>query len=182
MTHDPSRTPEHPSPVDDPDLKRLLKQGQLLHAETDRGAVLVAAAILDELLREILLEFLVDCDTSKQLLSSERGGGKLSEYFARTNVAYALGLVSKSEMKNLLALGVLRNQFAHRWEIATFADLPEATAQLMVLFADEAEKDEPIRVRFNNVALSLLFALESRKLEARRERREAREERIVTRL
>jgi DNA-binding MltR family transcriptional regulator len=168
MTGDCGSTPERANPLDDPDLKRILEQGRLLHAETDRGAVLVAAAILDELLKGILLGFLVDCDTSKQLLSAERGGGKLSEYFARTNVAYALGLISKSEMKKLLALGTLRNQFAHRWQVATFTHLPEGATQLDSLLADDVEIDQPLRSRFNNVAVSLLFALESRKLEASR--------------
>jgi DNA-binding MltR family transcriptional regulator len=163
----------------DKEQQRLMKLAKALWKETERGCVLVAASMLDELLRKLLEEFLVDCTATAQLLSSEKGGGRLGEFFARTNVAYALGLITKSEMQRLLAVGEMRNQLAHRWEVATFADIADIDGRLQVITGRPVDGYTSARKHFMDGIANLIFLLLNRINEIAPERRVRRAEPVV---
>ncbi|NEX92650.1 MltR family transcriptional regulator, partial [Caulobacter sp. 17J65-9] len=87
----------------------------VLEQESPRGRLLVACSLLDEVLRRLLLAYFIQGDTARELV--EEHGAPLSSYAARARAAYVLGLLSKAELQDVLALGDLRNIFAHQVEV-----------------------------------------------------------------
>lgn len=79
--------------------------------ETDRGAVLMSAAYLDDKLRE-LIELRLVQDT-KIIRRAFDFNGPLGSFSSRINFAYLLGLLPKNAMRDLHTIREIRNQFAH---------------------------------------------------------------------
>ena len=77
---------------------------------TDRGAVIVSATILAELLRMTLETFMVQEDVVDDLFGPYK---PLSTFSARVQIAFALGLISDQEHNYLEIIRGIRNQFAH---------------------------------------------------------------------
>lgn len=148
-----------------PRLHLLFTFGGFLSQESERGVVLVAAAMLDSAVKDILQSFFIEGSTSDQLLSEK--GGAIGEYFTRSNLAYALGLISKSELQRLLIVGELRNKFAHIWDLAEFVDVPDAKIKLEELTRCRGalppdlreSRDPPERALFEYETVTLLSAL-----------------------
>jgi len=91
-----------------------------LNKESDRGAVLVGVAYLDELLTRLFRKkMLLSKKLSEELLE---GFGPLSGLSARTKVAYALGWIGPETYRELNLLRAIRNDFAHSHEPRTFSD------------------------------------------------------------
>ncbi|GAB58568.1 hypothetical protein [Rheinheimera nanhaiensis] len=80
---------------------------------TERGLVLVWAAMLDEMLCRLLERFLVQDAVTEKVL---RGGssGPLTSFSSRTKVAFSLGLIAKDEMQAIDKVRAIRNDFAHK--------------------------------------------------------------------
>lgn len=99
----------------------------LFHAINKEAAlpcVLVSTSFLDECLRSILGRFLVKGKTSEKILDPR--GGILGSFSSRTDLCYALGLISKNLFSNLKQVGTIRNRFAHSHLSLSFDD-PEIT-------------------------------------------------------
>jgi len=92
--------------------------------ESHRGAALVAAALLDLNLEDLLRAYLVDDHAEVEYLL----GTGLQSYGARIRVAYALGLVTEDESNDLRVIQSVRNYFAHNLHV-TF-EAPEVKEQL----------------------------------------------------
>jgi DNA-binding MltR family transcriptional regulator len=91
-----------------------------MRAETDRGAVLVGAALLDELLGETLsAKFIASQKATEKMLEHP---GPCSTFAARTDIAYCLGLISSDVAEDLHLVRKLRNEFAHSPWSASFDD------------------------------------------------------------
>jgi hypothetical protein len=105
------------SPLDHPEASALFSELLVsLTAESDRGAILVGTAHVDNCLRS-LLEAVLPTDLGKP----ERGEllrypGPLSALAARTQVTYGLRLVPRSIYDSVNALRDMRNDVAHRPE------------------------------------------------------------------
>lgn len=85
--------------------------GKEFRAESDRAAVILGAALLDECLRQLLASFLVDDSTKvDKLLATDRPLGTFS---SRRLAAYCLGLIGENEYQDLELIGRIRNDFAH---------------------------------------------------------------------
>jgi DNA-binding MltR family transcriptional regulator len=82
-----------------------------LNKESDRGAALVSAAMLDDLLEKIILAFLIDTKETKKLISGFNA--PLGTFSARIIAAYSLGLLSEEEYEECGRLRQIRNEFAH---------------------------------------------------------------------
>jgi len=83
-----------------------------LGQETDRGAALVGAAFLENLLGGLLEEFMLDDPKHSKLLLE----GPLAPFgtlYSRTIAAYSLGLISNDELNDLSMIREVRNTFAH---------------------------------------------------------------------
>lgn len=95
-----------------------------LQKETPRAAVIIAAAFMDDLLRRLLENIMVDDPkVINDLLGSEKNADRpLSSFSARIKAAYCLGLLSKQEYGDLNLIRSIRNRFAHRMHGFTFDD------------------------------------------------------------
>jgi hypothetical protein len=90
-----------------------------LSGESDRAAVVVAAAKLDQLLYEILQRKLAPCATSVDPLLD--GDSPLSTFSSRIELTHRLGLIDAGFTRALHAVRKIRNQFAHELSSTTLA-------------------------------------------------------------
>ena len=90
-----------------------------LNGESPRAAAIVGAAWLDDLLLQLLTGFMLPGKETNRLLGTN-GHGAVASNSARARLAYCLGLISRSEMQDLLTIGKIRNLFAHRIHRSSF--------------------------------------------------------------
>jgi len=99
----------------------ILQLGDFLNnfnQESDRGAVLSAAAVLEDRLEEIIKTFLRDCKSSLKLLDGFNA--PIGTFSSKILLAHALGLIQDNEFQQIELLRKIRNQFAHTWEYLNF--------------------------------------------------------------
>jgi mannitol operon repressor len=104
----------------DDDLKHFSAFLKEFQAETDRGAALVAGAVIDQQLGDILRSFFVSGKNAEDLL--EGGTAPLGTFSARIKAAYALGLIDGFELKECDLIRKIRNEFAHGIHGTRFTD------------------------------------------------------------
>ena len=98
--------------------------------ESDRGAALVAGAMLDEALKSLLAKrFVPPMKKDQDVL---RRDAPLSTFSARINAAYQMGLISSYLARDLHVIRSIRNEFAHHLFEYTF-DSPKVKNWVMVL-------------------------------------------------
>lgn len=127
--------------------------------ESDRGAALVAASLLDERLKGILKAFFLNSRVSDELLTGYNA--PLGTLSSRTSLAYALGLIQKNEFDEITLIRKIRNEFGHKWKGITFSEAPIAglCRRLPWLGPSDVDgKDNP-RSRFNVAVVILLTDL-----------------------
>jgi mannitol operon repressor len=111
-----------------------------MRGESDRSAAIIGAAFLDEHLKQLLTNYLVDDGKEVTLfLSSE---SPLGSFGARIRAAYCMGLISKEYFDGLKIIKEIRNAFAHQLHGRSFtdSDIVEACKRLQALM--------PIKPRF----------------------------------
>ena len=91
-----------------------------LNKESERGAVLIASAYIEDQLSQIIAAFLIESVCRKQLL--EGFNAPLGTFSARATAAEALGLISEEEYCDLTSIRKIRNEFAHSHR-ATFSNV-----------------------------------------------------------
>jgi mannitol operon repressor len=102
-----------------PHLREFETFLDVLGKESDRGAVLISAVMIDDLLERSILGFLIKCEETKRLLNGFNA--PLGTLSSRSLAAFALGLLSESEYKECERLRKIRNIFAHDFKV-TFED------------------------------------------------------------
>ena len=100
--------------------RRLVAFLQELVNETDRGAALVGAAVLDDRLRELIATNLVESREASELL--EGGNAPLGSFSSRCKMAYCLGLLTAEEYEDCNTIRRIRNDFAHKLTGLPFQD------------------------------------------------------------
>lgn len=95
-----------------------------LKHESDRGSVLVGAAMLDESLARLLKALFVTTEPARKKSTAKLFGpnGPLSSFWAKLHFANALGLLYPKLHADLEIVRKLRNRFAHQMEPADFSD------------------------------------------------------------
>ena len=88
--------------------------------ETDRGAALVGAALIDQRLERLLKFHFIECKESKEVLSG--GNAPLGSFSSRIKIAFCLGLITELEYKECDYIRRIRNEFAHKVHGLTFND------------------------------------------------------------
>jgi mannitol operon repressor len=83
----------------------------LLGKESERGAVVIAATLIDDLLGQTILAFLVDHKEAGRLLDGFNA--PLGTFASRILAAFALGLLSEEEYRECENIRKVRNIFAH---------------------------------------------------------------------
>lgn len=87
---------------------------EILQSESQRGGVLLGAAMLDDCLLKLLKGFMVDSAAHEVERLLEGGlSAPLGSFSARTLIAYCLGLISEDEFKDIEIIRDIRNKFAH---------------------------------------------------------------------
>lgn len=87
--------------------------GQFLEeisAESERGVAVLSAAILDDLLREMIIAHLQNSSEAAEIFGPSRALGTLG---ARADISFALGIISHEERTNIRKIQKIRNEFAH---------------------------------------------------------------------
>lgn len=89
-----------------------------LQSGSDRAVAVVGGALIDEIMRRVLMQTLrADDKVQKDVLD---GNGPMSTFSARINMSYLLGLYGKEVHHDLHILRKVRNEFAHELT-ATFS-------------------------------------------------------------
>jgi hypothetical protein len=114
------------------EIKAVLEE---LNGQTDRGAAIIAASVIEELLAVIIQKRLLPLTSDLRRSLFERTNAPLSSFSAKIDLGLLLGLYSASAAKHLHILRECRNKFAHRIEALTF-DHPEIT-KIMAPLLDE---------------------------------------------
>jgi len=138
---------------------KFLKEFQ---KETDRGASILAGSMLDQKLKDILFDFLIDCGQTKDLLNGNNA--PIGTFSSRLNLSYSLGLISDYEYHDCNIIRKIRNDFAHKFEIEfSFTD-QRVSSLCWNLKADtpgdkESFKDKPRQLFVNGVIILYMHLL-----------------------
>jgi hypothetical protein len=92
-------------------IKEVIAFRASITKETDRGAVLMSAAFLDDKLKELIEKRLVlDKKISRRAFDFN---GALGTFSSRIDFAYLIGVLPKNAQRDLHVVRAIRNQFAH---------------------------------------------------------------------
>ena len=94
-----------------PNLKQLVLFLNEFNSESQRGAALLAASMLDEQLKSMLEAFLIEGEQSTRLVSGYNA--PLGTFASRLGACMAMGLVTASEFEEIDLIRQIRNQFGH---------------------------------------------------------------------
>lgn len=129
--------------------------------ETDRGAALVGAALLDKQLLDLLKSHLLKKKESSELL--EGGTAPLGTFSARIKACYCIGLITDLEHKELQLIRKIRNEFAHHTHGLTFQAEKVAAlcGQLHDRMPDAKEKniERTVRAKYIDAVIFTSMAL-----------------------
>ena len=87
--------------------------------ESDRASVILACAVIDDALRDLIESFLVPCPSSTDPLFDEPNA-PLSTFSSRIEFAFRTGLITNSFSRCLHIARKIRNAFAHDIEGCSF--------------------------------------------------------------
>jgi DNA-binding MltR family transcriptional regulator len=88
-------------------------------ANNDLSCVLIGTSFLDETLRSILQQYLVKCNTARNMLNPN---GSLGTFSNRCDLTYCLALINKRRYKDLRIIQDIRNLFSHSHFEKSFGD------------------------------------------------------------
>ncbi|AEJ01072.1 hypothetical protein Nit79A3_1228 [Nitrosomonas sp. Is79A3] len=92
-----------------------------LEKDTDRSVAIVAAALVDDVLKELLARKLLPHKDKENCIFS-KPGSPIGSFSSRINAAYQLGLISSLMYRDLQLLRKIRNEFAHEPFALSFDD------------------------------------------------------------
>jgi hypothetical protein len=88
-----------------------------LKSQTDRGTAIIAAAVLDDVLSQLLTARLIKLTSDRHDSLFKR---TLSSFFSKIEMCFALGVLSNEARLALHLIRDVRNEFAHRIEQIKF--------------------------------------------------------------
>lgn len=140
----------------EPEYKEFSEFLLEFNKESDRGAALNAAALIDEWLHNILEAFLADNKSAKKLVSGFNA--PLGDFSSKVIAAHALGLIQDNEFHEINLIRKIRNEFGHNWKGVSFVNHKVASLTRELPWGGPAEFEEgsTARERFN-LATSLLL-------------------------
>ena len=156
----------------EPEIEELSEFLIEFNKESDRGAALNAASVLDDWLEKILHEFLAYNKSAQNLLNGFNA--PLGTFSAKIAATHALGLIQDNEFEEITIIRKIRNEFGHSWKGLSFNSegIINLVNNLPWLGPSEYEKTSGPRVRFNAAVAILLTDLMWRPRLVRNEKRE----------
>ena len=159
-----------------PRIEDLASFTEKFDNESDRGAALIGAALLDGHLCLLIASFFIDDENEvNELLGINNYYSPLGTFSARIRAAYCLGLISRDEFHDLRMIQRIRNAFAHELDSASF-DSKQVRDRCNSLKTPQRRQWHPAlspRECFSSAISALSISLESRTRRAKRERRQA---------
>lgn len=151
---------KHHHSMRDADLKDYSSFLKELQGESDRGAALVGAALIDDQLDRLLRAHLIEGKVADSLLDG--GNAPLGTFSTRLKLAYSLGLLSKLEYDEGDLIRRIRNEFAHGLHGLTFQKdkVKDLCLNLRADTPDGARYgNDPRKLYINSVVLMTLSLL-----------------------
>jgi mannitol operon repressor len=144
-----------------PHLRDFREFLDVLNKESERGAALISAAMIDDLLGRCIRSFLLDHKDVEPLL--EGFNAPLGSLSARTVGAFALGLLSTDEYNDCQYIRKVRNAFAHDVH-ASFQDqkISNFCSNLRLCAQDYGTVHVDARGRYTTSAVSVILNLTNR--------------------
>lgn len=139
------------------------------NGESDRGAVLIAASLIDQRLMEILEGYLIENKQSSDLFSQPNA--PLGTLSAKAAMAYSLGLIQKNEFEEISLIRKIRNDFGHKWKDINFKNPKIVSYCNKLPWLGPPGKPVTPRRRFNVLIAILLADLLWRARLVKKERR-----------
>ena len=139
-----------------PHLMDHLRYLEVLSEESNRGAVLVTASMLDDVLTKLLLARLAEGKSATKLLTGFNA--PLGTFSAKVAAARATGLISEEWRRELDLLRGIRNEFAHS-VTATLGDasILNKCNELRLCLPEKAKDAEGARTRYWMSATAILM-------------------------
>jgi hypothetical protein len=100
-------------------LKNITEE---LETQTDRGAAIIAAAIVDHFLAGAIEARLILTPDIKDRLFGGEANGPLAHFAAKIDVGFAIGILNDQMWSDLHDVRRIRNKFAHALEPVAFDD------------------------------------------------------------
>ena len=141
-----------------------------LFGESDRGATLIAAAILEYQLEEILFSFFRDIKSAKELLNGFNA--PLGTFSSKIKISHALGLIEDDEYNQIEIFRKIRNQFAHEFNSLSFES--KGVKERIINLSKPIDKTYSMRECFDSWFLTLNSSLLFRAEIIRKEKRKTR--------
>ena len=91
-----------------------------LKSQTDRGTAVIAAAVFDDLLIQVLTARFIKLGSDRLESLFDRAGAPLSSFSAKIEMCFALGIINNSSRLALHLIRDVRNAFAHQIHQMTF--------------------------------------------------------------
>mgnify|MGYP001438258712 CR=1 FL=1 len=93
-----------------------------LDKQTDRGAALLAGAVLEWRVRQTLRSRIKVWDSeAEKIFGTDDRAGELG-FTAQARMAYCLGLVGEIGLRDIEAIAKIRNRFAHQFSVRSFSE------------------------------------------------------------
>jgi DNA-binding MltR family transcriptional regulator len=150
------------------DKSRVLELASELQAESERASAIVGAALLDNMLGQIIQEYVIgeDAETYEDLLNPCNVNAPLGSFGARISMVYGFGLIPRSTRDALRNVKIISKEFARKKEVS-FTD--EKISSLCFTLLDLIDLGEdpfllmyysPPRVIYETSAAYLITLLE----------------------
>jgi len=157
-------------PTTPPHLKEFTEFLAAFNKESERGSVLIAMSMIEDMLGQIISSFLIDAPAVSRLL--EGFNAPLGTLSARSLCAFALGLLSEDEYRECDHLRKIRNEFAHHIH-TSFKDqaIKDHCKNLRLAIKNGDPKSRSyVRSLFITSAVCLILNLTNRAAYAKKER------------
>jgi mannitol operon repressor len=144
-----------------PHLREFKAFLDALNKESERGMVLVAATMLEDLLGRSIHAFLIAHEETDRLL--EGFNAPLGTFSARALAAFGLGILSEREFRECERIRKIRNVFAHNVH-SSFQDqkIKDMCATLQFSAKDYGDVHVDARGQFNTAAVAFISSLTNR--------------------
>lgn len=122
--------------------------GDQMVGETDRGAVIICASLIEDALAQRIRDNFVQLssDETDSLFGAEAPIGSFS---ARIKLAYALGIIDRNHRQMCDLLRAMRNSCAHSRQMISFQD--KALVDALDLLVRDLMDDKPSDLEFPNL-------------------------------
>lgn len=139
----------------DQEITEQLKQ------KNDRGVAITCASMLEDRLRWLIETKFIDDLSERRKEKLFKGQGALSTFAAKTEIAFALGLIKPEVRDQLVIIAQIRNRFAHGFKSVRFTDpkIVELCEKLQRFENDPLVAKSELREVYGLTCLACMIAL-----------------------